>query len=153
MARSKNQISAMANALREADGEEPITFKSAKAAQAEFDERGGEARFSELAKASTPDEAPADEEKPKRGRAKKIRVKPEELDLIVHITTPGKTNPKRKGRAPFARFELYKDGEMTVREALEAGVWEGDIEWDQDHGFIVLLPKGEPAPQVEEQAA
>lgn len=53
----------------------------------------------------------------------------------IHLLV--KENPKKKGGAPYERFEKYKEG-MTVGDALAAGVFEADIQWDVGHKFIEL---------------
>lgn len=62
-----------------------------------------------------------------------IRMQPDPKDASK-IYGPDH-NPKRSGSAGHARFALYKDG-MTVREAIDAGIWAADITWDKDKGFI-----------------
>ena len=52
----------------------------------------------------------------------------------AHITTIV-PNPKRGDSA--ARFALYTLN-MTVAEALAAGVWPADLRWDLAHKFIEL---------------
>lgn len=46
-------------------------------------------------------------------------------------------NPKRPNSATWARFKLYQSG-MTLKEAMDAGVTRGDINWDSKQGFIIL---------------
>jgi hypothetical protein len=66
-------------------------------------------------------------------------------------------NPKRPSSESFKRFEKYED-EMTVAQALKAGIWAGDLNWDVDHGFVKIADdfdddvekksKPEPKPRV-----
>lgn len=46
-------------------------------------------------------------------------------------------NPKRASSESHARFENYEDG-MSVEEALEAGLTNGDLNWDTAHDFIKI---------------
>ena len=68
-------------------------------------------------------------------------------------------NPKRAGSASHARFDKYED-EMTVKAALEAGLWAGDLNWDVAHEFIKIAEefddkaekKSKPAPKPKAEA-
>jgi hypothetical protein len=53
-------------------------------------------------------------------------------------------NPKMIGSACRKRFDLYRDG-MTVDDAMKAGVWRQDIQWDLAHGFIRLEDPAQPS--------
>ena len=67
-------------------------------------------------------------------------------------------NPKKAGSKGAERFALYTDG-MTVKEAIDAGVWAADITWDIGKGFIALeggthkAPKAPKAAPAEEAVA
>lgn len=65
----------------------------------------------------------------------------------------GDLNPKKKGSASHARFELYKDG-MTVREALNVGITAADLKNDQGKGYIYFeAPSGGEAAASEAATA
>jgi hypothetical protein len=46
-------------------------------------------------------------------------------------------NPKRPGSASFARYSLYREN-MSVTEAIQAGVTTADVRWDSERGYITL---------------
>lgn len=81
--------------------------------------------------------APADTKK-KGGRTPKASKFGDEAVITLGSDKEGKkygpdNNPKR-GKAAD-RFAKYADG-MTVKQAKEAGVTGGDVEWDADHNYI-----------------
>lgn len=51
-----------------------------------------------------------------------------------------KENPKKKGSAAYALWELYRDG-MTCGEYLKAGGIRAAFSWDTSHGFIKIEKK------------
>jgi hypothetical protein len=71
------------------------------------------------------------EKKERKSRLKKF--KPEQVVKIL-----ADKNPKRPGSATHARFELYKNG-MTVKEAIDAGIPPGDLDYDNTHEFIKIV--------------
>lgn len=71
----------------------------------------------------------------KQIRAKTPRTVVKKHDpRIITFVTP---NPKRPGSASHTRFELYKVN-MTVTQAIDAGLTTGDIVHDSSRGFITL---------------
>jgi hypothetical protein len=76
-----------------------------------------------------------------RGKAAKPEAEPkkksnrskfgDDMVITLHVDY----NPKRVNTASHARFENYED-EMTVADALAAGVTTGDLNWDTEHDFI-----------------
>ena len=48
-----------------------------------------------------------------------------------------KNNPKREGSATHGRFQLYKHN-MTVEQAVAAGITAGDLSWDAKQGYIIV---------------
>ena len=49
-------------------------------------------------------------------------------------------NPKKAGSKSYARFERYKAAQ-TIQGVLDLGGSRADIDWDIDHGYIVLLDR------------
>lgn len=56
-------------------------------------------------------------------------------DAKISLLT--KENPKREGSASYKRFEKYKNN-MTVQQALDAGLEWPDFRSDQAHGYIAI---------------
>lgn len=48
-------------------------------------------------------------------------------------------NPKRAGTKSHERWKLYRDG-ITIAEYLRNGGTRGDLQWDQERGFIKVDP-------------
>lgn len=61
------------------------------------------------------------------------RARPADNRIISCIVP----NPKKPGSASYDRFAKYREN-MTVSEALAAGVTMADIKWDSERGFICL---------------
>jgi hypothetical protein len=59
------------------------------------------------------------------------------LSYVIRLLVPA--NPKRKGSASYDRYALYVDG-MTVGQAIAAGLWRVDFDWDLKHGHISVHP-------------
>lgn len=74
--------------------------------------------------------APRDSRPPKPARNAKPK-KYDETDVIIFVLP----NPKRAGQAPAIRYDNYRL-DMTIAEALKAGLTHGDIAWDLSHEFI-----------------
>lgn len=78
------------------------------------------------------------------------------------ITLLAGSNPKREGSAARARFAFYAD-QMTVKEALAAGITTPDLVYDAKHTFISIAgytvpggvvvpkPKAPPKPKAEKK--
>ena len=73
--------------------------------------------------------APDTTEKDKEGKETVVPGKPYDGN---------KNNPKRAGSKSAERFALYKKN-MTIAQALEAGVTAADIANDLEHKFIVIV--------------
>lgn len=56
-------------------------------------------------------------------------------DAVITLKVEG--NPKRPGSKAYERFAAYRN-EMTVKEALDAGVLTADLVYDAQHGFIEI---------------
>lgn len=52
---------------------------------------------------------------------------------VIHLSVD--KNPKREGTASYKRFSLYKTG-LTITEFLKIGGTRGDLQWDQERGYI-----------------
>jgi len=55
-------------------------------------------------------------------------------DFVIRVLV---ANPKKPGTAAWHRFNLYRD-KMTIRQALDAGLWRADFRFDVARGFIVI---------------
>jgi hypothetical protein len=60
---------------------------------------------------------------------------PKGVPMEAKITLLVPANPKRP--ASFVRFAAYIDG-MTVKEALDAGIWTADLVYDAKHAFVAI---------------
>jgi hypothetical protein len=82
--------------------------------------------------------APAAPKEPKAPREKTVAKQPLTARIMLKNDKEGKkfgadNNPKRGTAAK--RFALYRDN-MTIKEALDAGVKAEDISWDAKKGWI-----------------
>lgn len=84
---------------------------------------------------------PEEEKGSKTSKAKKEKTtgagsgRPKRMQEDQKITLLVDKNPKRPGSNAASVFDLYKNG-MTVKQALDAGIPRGHMNWDLDHGFI-----------------
>lgn len=74
-----------------------------------------------------------EETEAKKGTARKAVGIKKEAPIKVLV----EANPKRPGSSAYDRFEGYfKEGIVTVQDALDAGLTIGDIKYDLIHSFI-----------------
>ena len=68
----------------------------------------------------------------------KATLSPRDLFKLEPLTVLVTTNPKKPGSMSYERFEGYfsLEGEVTVQDALDAGLRMDDIRHDSAHGFI-----------------
>lgn len=103
-------------------------------------------------KIEAPKEEPAKAEKKKSGLIPRAAKFP--MDHVITLLLD--YNPKRPGTTGHAHFELYED-EMTVKQALEAGITRADMLWDTKHGFLKIEEEfdddAEKASKPEKKAA
>lgn len=66
----------------------------------------------------------------------KLPRTPFPLDHVVRLMV--EENPKRLGSKARLRFEHYRRPEMTVAEALAAGLNRRDLRWDAARSFIMI---------------
>ena len=78
-------------------------------------------------------------------------VGPKGVKVDAVITLVATSNPKREGSAAKSRFAAYTD-QMTVADALAAGLTTPDLVYDAKHGFIQIdgysVPGGVTVPKV-----
>lgn len=81
-------------------------------------------------------------------------------DAVIRLQVDAKTgktygvdhNPKKAGSKGAERFAMYEDG-MTVKAAIDSGIWAADITWDIGKGFIALEGGTHKAPKAPKAAA
>jgi hypothetical protein len=79
----------------------------------------------------------------------------------VHVATPKRANPKRRGFRPHGAFEGYTANharKLDTYLALDMGAaasapHAGDVEYDLAHEYITLEAKPQPAAKVDAPAA
>jgi len=105
--------------------------------------------------------APAKTEAPKADAKPAAARGPKGVDLNAKITVLKTENPKRPGSRAAKEWGYYKD-QMTVGEAIAAGITTPGLVYDASHAFIKiegyepkLVPVKEKAPpkSKEEKAA
>ena len=154
----KSKITEAASLLREGDAIDPATREVIDSinAPAQDAETSGTADVAEKAPkpAKVKAEKPPKEPKPAKVKAEKppkapkaLKAPKEPSDRTRYAdTAPIKLkvteNPKQKGSASHARFELYRDG-MTCGEFIAAGGSRADLSWDTKKGFIEVTQLAE----------
>lgn len=86
--------------------------------------------------------APKKDAAAKGDRAATRKIAGFSRDARIHMGKDGEgktfsaaNNPRKRGAVD--RFKLYKEN-MTLADALKAGLRSGDIRWDFNHKFITI---------------
>lgn len=80
------------------------------------------------------------ERKQREPKERKERTYKHASDHLIKMLVA--SNPKKTSSAAYQRFEKYVDN-MTVSQALTAGLTREDLAWDVKHGFISICDPAE----------